>query len=195
MGLFEDAVIYATEKHNGQTRKIRPIPSIMHSLEVAHIISTMTDELEIMAAGVLHDVVEDTDGTIEEIKTRFGDRVAYLVQAETENKYKGEDKLLTWKKRKEESLAELKVLDDRAVEILWLGDKLSNMRSFAEGYRRQGEALWEAFHQKDAKMHYWYYQSIADIMAVHLSKTDAYQEYVSHINYIWKGDVHDATGI
>ena len=64
MNLLEEAIIYATVLHQGVRRKNSDIPYILHPLEVAQILSTMTDDQEIIAAGVLHDVVEDTDGTL-----------------------------------------------------------------------------------------------------------------------------------
>ena len=70
----------------------------------------MTDDMEIIAAGVLHDIVEDTDGTLDEIRKRFGDRVAMIVDSETENDYPGEDRSATWLKRKEQSLEKLRYI-------------------------------------------------------------------------------------
>lgn len=187
MGLFEEAVIYATQKHNGKVRKVTGIPAILHSMEVAHIISTITNNVEVMVAGLLHDVVEDTDGTLEEIREKFGDRVARLVDSETENRYEGMDKTLSWKTRKEESIKKLKALNDRDVEILWLADKLSNMRSLAGAYSEQGEALWQSFHQKDPQMHLWYYKSIAEVLEMHFNRTGAFKEFIKHINSIFPG--------
>ena len=187
MGQFEDAVIYASQKHNGAVRKITGTPAILHSMEVAHIISTITNDIDIMIAGLLHDVVEDTDGTLDEIREKFGDRVARLVDSETENKYEGEDKALSWKKRKEESIKKLKALNDRDVEILWLADKLSNIRSLAIDYSERGETIWQSFNQKDSKMHHWYYKTIAEVLEMHLNRTGAFKEYVKHVNSIWPG--------
>lgn len=187
MGQFEKAVVFATEKHNGAVRKVTGIPAILHSMEVAHIISTITNDIDIMIAGLLHDVVEDTDGTLEEIRELFGDRVAALVDSETENKYEGEDKALSWKKRKEESIKKLKALNDRNVEILWLADKLSNIRALDNNYSERGEAIWQSFNQKDSKMHHWYYRTIAEVLEMHLNRTGAFKEYVKHVNSIWPG--------
>ena len=87
MNIIEEAIIYATVMHQGKTRKFGGIPYILHPMEVAQILSTMTDDMEIIAAGILHDIVEDTDGTLAEIENRFGKRVAYLVSSESENEY------------------------------------------------------------------------------------------------------------
>lgn len=187
VGRFEEAVIYATKKHNGTVRKVTKIPTILHSMEVAHIISTITNDIDVMIAGLLHDVVEDTNGTLDEIRNLFGDKVAWLVDSETENKYEDEDKALSWKKRKEESIRRLERLNDRDVEVLWLADKLSNIRSLAINYSEKGEAIWQSFNQKDSKMHQWYYKTIAEVLEMHLNRTGAFKEYVKHVNSIWPG--------
>ena len=76
MNMLEEAVFYATIMHQGKVRKFGGRPFILHPMEVAQILSTMTDDMEVIAAGILHDVVEDTDGTLDEIEKRFGERVA-----------------------------------------------------------------------------------------------------------------------
>ena len=70
MNIVEEAIIYATIMHQGKVRKFKNRPFILHPLEVAEILSTMTDDEEIITAGILHDIVESTDGTLEEIEKR-----------------------------------------------------------------------------------------------------------------------------
>lgn len=187
MNVLERAIIYATEKHQGVYRKGRKVPYILHPLEVAQIISTMTDDIEIMTAGILHDVVEDTDGTIEEIEEKFGVRVAQLVATETENKYSDRPKEETWQQRKEESLVVLRNTNDIGVKMLWLGDKLANIRSLATGYTEKGEEVWQLFHMHDPEKHLWYYKSVAEALELDLNRTGAYKEFIQHINFIWPG--------
>lgn len=187
MNILEEAIVFATTFHQGKTRKMSGTPYILHPLEVAQIISTMTDDLEVISAGVLHDVVEDTDGTIEMIREKFGERVSALVESETENKYPGEDKSQSWMKRKEESLHVLKNSTDPGVKIMWLADKLSNIRSLAGGYSEKGEDVWNIFNQKDPAMHRWYYKSVAEAIEYELNRTGAYKEFIKHINFLWPG--------
>lgn len=187
MNLFEDAVLYATILHAGGTRKGTNTPYILHPLEVAQIISTITDDIEVITAGVLHDIVEDTNGTLEDIRGRFGDRVASIVDSETENKYTSMPKEKTWKKRKQESIRRMKGAQDIGVKILWLADKLANIRSIAQTYSERGDETWNIFHQRDPQMHRWYYQTIAEELELDLNKTGAFKEFVKHINFIWPG--------
>lgn len=187
MNMLEEAIIYATVLHQGKIRKFRNIPYILHPIEVAQILSTMTDDQEIITAGILHDIVEDTDGTLEEIKKRFGDRVAFLVSSESENKYPEEDPGDTWKRRKEEALLVLRNSRDIGVKMLWLADKLSNIRSLSGMYSEMGENVWNGLHQNDPQLQCWYYRSIAEIVELSLNKTGAFKEYIKHVNFIWPG--------
>ncbi len=187
MKKVEEAIIYATVMHQGKVRKFGNTPYILHPLEVAQILSTITDDEDIITAGILHDIVEDTDGTLKEIANRFGERVADLVDSESENKYPQEDRRTTWKRRKEESLLVLKNSEDPGVKMLWLADKLANVRSLAGLYSEQGEKMWEGLNESDPAEHLWYYSSIAEIVELSLNKTGAFKEYIKHINFIWPG--------
>ena len=80
--LVDKAIIFAVKAHEGVPRRGRDFPYIVHPLESLTIVATMTSEPELLAAAVLHDVVEDTDFTVEDIRAEFGDRVAELVDAE-----------------------------------------------------------------------------------------------------------------
>ena len=80
------AIEFAAMAHDGMVRKKDKTPYILHPLEAAVIVGSMTDDRDVISAAVLHDVVEDTDITIEEIEERFGSRVRALVESETEDK-------------------------------------------------------------------------------------------------------------
>lgn len=192
MDIFDRAICFAAEKHSGQTRKMSSAPYIIHPLEVASIVGTMTDDREILAASVLHDTVEDTDTTIEEINESFGKRVALLVLTETEDKREDKPPAETWELRKEETLLILENTKDIGVKMMWLGDKLSNIRSFRRGYEKVGHEVWQALNQKDPKKQAWYYFTIAKYLK-ELEEFDAYKEFVSHINYIFSDfqEVHN----
>lgn len=176
MTLFEQAVIFAAEKHAGMKRKLGDTPYILHPLEAALIVSTLTDDEEVLAAAVLHDIVEDTDVTLEELAERFTPRVAALVASETEDKRAGIPKSESWLIRKEASLAALRRADDPAVLFIWLGDKLSNLRSFRRAKLKLGDGMWKLFNQKDPGMHARYYRSILRALSG-LKETGAWKEY------------------
>lgn len=176
MELVSEAMEFAIEAHDGMRRKKQDIPFILHPMEVASIVSSLTNNQEVIAAAVLHDVVEDTPVTKEQIAERFGDRVAELVSAETENKRRDLPPEQTWRIRKEEAINYLKNTKDLEAKMLFLGDKLSNMRSFYMQWMKEGEAMWVGFHEKDPKQHAWYYHEVAEATR-EFEDTFAWKEY------------------
>lgn len=185
MDLFDEALCFAIEKHSGQVRKMSDSPYILHPLEAAAIVGTMTSDKETLAAAVLHDTVEDAGVSLEEIAEKFGKRVSLLVMTETENKREELPPDQTWMLRKKETLIMLSHTKDMSVKMMWLGDKLSNIRSFYRLYLRQGNEMWKNFNQKDPSMQAWYYMTIADCLK-ELAGYDAYREYVSLVNKIFE---------
>ena len=176
MELVSEAIAFAVKAHDGMRRKKSDAPYILHPMEAAIIVGTMTDDQNLIAAAVLHDVVEDAGITIEEMEEKFGQRVRQLVESETENKRADLPPSQTWRIRKEESLAVLKHTDDIAVLMVWLGDKLANMRAIYRDFKDEGVAMWQRFNQKDVNEQAWYYRTIAKLTE-ELSDTSAWIEY------------------
>lgn len=185
MDTVTHAVKFAADSFDGQRRKCSLQPAVLHGIEAGTIASTMTDDNEVIAAAILHDVLEDTPVTKEEMEIAFGTRITNLVLAETENKYRSLPAENTWRRRKEEAISNLKSTNDVCVRIIYLSDKLSNMRSLYNDMILQGDIIWQQFNQKDPKQHYWYYSQIAEIL-VDLNEYPAWQEYVRLINLVFK---------
>ena len=182
--LVSEAIVFSVKAHDGMRRRKSDAPYILHPMEVGAIIGTMTDKQEVIAAGVLHDVVEDAGITIEEIGEKFGARVMELVAAETENKREELPPEDTWRIRKEESLEKLKNTDDMDVLMMWIGDKLSNIRAIYRDFLVEGNALWNKFHQSDISVQAWYYRSIMKYTE-RLSDTLAWIEYKTLVEKIF----------
>lgn len=176
ISLMDRAIIFATRAHSGTYRKGTSIPYIVHPIEAAAIVSTITDDPDMIAAAVLHDVVEDTDATVDEIRLFFNERIANLVEAESENKRKNLPPQETWMIRKMETLEFLRNKADRDAKILALADKLSNMRAIHRDQNIVGDLLWERFNEKDKSKHGWMYRQVAEALS-ELSDTFAWQEY------------------
>lgn len=176
ISLMDRAIVFATRAHSGTYRKGTKIPYIVHPIEAAAIVSTMTDDPDMIAAAVLHDVVEDTDATLEEIRFFFNERIADLVEAESEDKRKDLPPQETWMIRKMETLEFLRNEADRDAKILALADKLSNMRAIHRDQKSIGDKLWERFNEKRKDKHGWMYRQVA-IALSELSDTLAWQEY------------------
>ena len=185
MELVSEAIAFAVKAHDGMRRKKSDAPYILHPMEAAVIVGTMTDDQNLIAAAVLHDVVEDADITLEEIEVKFGRRVRELVESETENKRKDLPPENTWRIRKEESLNELKNNEDVAVHMIWIGDKLSNMRSFYRLKKKEGASMWQSFNQKDQEQQFWYYRTIAELTAS-LENFSAWQEYKELVKIVFE---------
>ena len=176
---FDKAVIFATEAHKGTERRGKAYPYIIHPMEAASIVATITNDQEMLAAAVLHDTVEDTEVTIEQIREKFGERVAELVRHETAPM----DESLTWRERK---AIQIRQLADAPYDskVVALGDKLSNMRAIARDYAEQGDELWKLFHAKDPKDHEWHYRGLATALR-ELEDTFAYKEFEQLINQVF----------
>ena len=171
---FDKAVKFAVEAHQGTERRGKGYPYIIHPMEAASIVSTITNDQELLAAAILHDTVEDTEVTFEQIREQFGNRVAELVQHETAPS----DESLTWREKKTAQLNQLAnaPFDSKVVA---LGDKLSNMRGIAWDYRKVGDEVWKLFHAPNGKTDVeWYYRSLANALS-ELKETLAYQEFVN----------------
>ncbi len=187
MDTLGEAICFATKAFDGQVRKCEKYPAILHSFEAATIAQTVTNETDVVVAAVLHDTVEDTDVTIEEIKEIFGERVAKLVASETENKRHEKPSDETWQIRKQEAITLLENTDDLGVKAIFLGDKLSNLRSLYRSKLKFGEELWNQFHQNDPEMHKWYYTSVLRCLK-DFADSPAYNEYNELLNKIFGGN-------
>ena len=149
MQITGSAIRFAVAAHAGQTRKGSSAPYITHPIEVAIILAQMGAGNELIAAGLLHDTLEDTGTTAEELENAFGKHVLTLVQSDSETK------ALSWEERKQTTLNALQSAD-REEQMLVLADKLANMRSIAEDYAAVGDALWQRFN-RGYEQQKWYY--------------------------------------
>lgn len=184
MDIISKAMHFAIDAHKGERRKGDGEPLVLHAMEAASVVATLTKDETVIAAAVLHDTVEDSDVTLDIIRTEFGSRVAELVAAETENKRKDVPADISWKIRKEEAIEVLKNTNDTAVKMIFLGDKLSNMRSFYNLKQRLGNKMWERFNQKNSEEHHWYYRTIADNLK-DFADTLAFKEYDGLVSLVF----------
>ena len=181
--VLDRAIIFAVKAHSGTERRGKGYPYIVHPLEAVEIVATMTKDQELLAAAALHDTVEDTDVTIEQIRAEFGDRVAELVASESDEMPAGVSEEDSWHSRKQAAIDRL-AKASREAKMVALGDKLSNMRAIARDYAVQGDDLWNLFHAKDPKDHEWHYRGLAEALK-ELDGTFAYQEFLKLINQVF----------
>ncbi len=155
-----EAIKFAAIAHRDQLRKGTSIPYIIHPLMVAEILLEFgCTSPHLLIAAILHDTVEDTAFTAADIRKRFGEKVAEIVEALSEP-----DKTEAWENRKANTISRIK---DAPVEVLWVecADKLDNIRAIHHDYDLIGEKLWERFNRPQEQQK-WYYQSLAAALSL-----------------------------
>ncbi|WP_249226665.1 gamma-glutamylcyclotransferase family protein [Alicyclobacillus mengziensis] len=175
--IVERAVQVSARAHSGQTRKGSGTPYIVHPVSVAMILMRAGCDEEVVAAGLLHDTVEDTDLTLADVRVQFGERVAKLVAGASEP-----DKSQPWEARKRHTIAFLTQAPDD-VRVLVCADKLDNVRSIRQDAERLGEVVWSRFH-RGRKDQEWYYRSIVESLSV-ASEFPMLQELQDEVNLLF----------
>ena len=158
---FTDAFLYAAEKHATQTRKRTDVPYISHLMAVAALVLEAGGGEDEAVAALLHDVVEDCGGmpVLEEVRRRFGNRVADIVQGCTDAYTVPKPE---WKKRKLDYLDTLRASGDD-VRLVSAADKLHNVRTILADYRREGDRVWDRFSgRRDGTL--WYYRAVLEVL-------------------------------
>ena len=176
----EKANIFATKAHAGQFRKNTQDPYITHPVRVAKRLEGSGFSDELVAAGYLHDVVEDTSVTIEEIELHFGANVAELVSAHTEDKSK------SWVERKQQTINTVKTAN-KEVKYLIVADKLDNLLSVENSLHKQGDVTWNHFNAGYSEQK-WYNESIARHMFEDLQEDEIppyFDTYLKAVNRVF----------
>jgi (p)ppGpp synthase/HD superfamily hydrolase len=158
MDVIEKALQVASKYHEGQYRKNTDIPYIIHPVAVGMMLLKNGYSEEIVAAGILHDTVEDTSITLEDIKREFGENIAKLVEGSSEP-----DKSLSWKERKEHTITFLKTASED-IRAVVCADKLHNIRSILRDYQLVGEEVWDRFNAGKEQQK-WYYTNVVESLA------------------------------
>jgi (p)ppGpp synthase/HD superfamily hydrolase len=166
MSIVTQALLFATTHHQHQQRKGTKIPYMAHLLNVCKLLAENNCSDDVLAAALLHDVVEDTDVTIQEVETSFGLHIADIVRGATELdklEKKNSEKQSSWLERKEHTIHFLS--QDATIDQLLVSgaDKLDNLRSIVYDYTKIGDSIWTRFNASKEQQG-WYYSSIANIM-------------------------------
>lgn len=130
---IEQAIRAAAILHKNQLRKgSMPFPYVTHVVATAFTLLDYTRDEDVIIAALLHDTLEDTDYTLEELQEDFGGRVRELVEAVTEPKSTPEHKIL-WREKKEQYVRQLKKAPKEAL-LVAAADKIHNFRTVVEDY-------------------------------------------------------------
>ncbi|MCA1715485.1 MAG: HD domain-containing protein [Actinobacteria bacterium] len=159
---FEEALLYAARLHRDQTRKGTEVPYVTHLLAVAAIVGENDGTEDEVVAALLHDAPEDRGGKkrLEEIRARFGEEVAEIVDGCTDTY---EDPKPEWRPRKEAYIAQVAKASP-SVRLVSAADKLHNARSILTNLRAVGDELWGRFTGgKEGTL--WYYRALVEAYA------------------------------
>ena len=157
--LLQRAIDVAIETHMGQVRKGKQVPYVTHVLSVGLILARVTDDEEIIAAGILHDTVEDSEGpnqvTVEDLEIDFGKRVAAMVNDVTEPSFAQgygrarQNKKATWLQRKMAALNHIKDMQHDS-KLVKSADVLHNLTELVQDLEKDGDKVWERFNASKA---------------------------------------------
>ena len=178
------AITFAVDAHGDARRKGKERLYILHPIEVMTIVASLTEDEDVIAAAVLHDVVEDTDKGEAAIREAFGDRVAELVMTESEKKMRDIPSETSWELRKQATIDRLQTASHDA-KLICLGDKLANIREMSRDYDLLGDALWSRFNQKDKSKHAWYYWSVFRVLEKEFGDVAPIREYRELLEHVF----------
>jgi (p)ppGpp synthase/HD superfamily hydrolase len=159
---LDRALALAASAHRHQERKGSSVPYIMHPVHTAMILLKHGFPEEVVVAGVLHDVVEDTEVTLSQIEAEFGAEVARLVDAVSERKREEGGPLLPWRQRKSERIEHLREADHH-VAALKSADALHNVFAMVRDIEVHGPSAWQRFRGSQADQ-LWYYTTLAAVL-------------------------------
>lgn len=178
MDVIEKALHVASKAHENQYRKNTDIPYIIHPVAVGMMLMKAGYDEDIIAAGILHDTVEDTSLTLGEIELDFGVKIAGIVEGCSEP-----DKSLPWKDRKEHTIEFLRSASEE-VRVVACADKLHNIRSIIKDYVQSGETVWDRFNA-DKEKQKWYYTNVLESLG-HQSTFALLKELKTEVDRLFK---------
>lgn len=169
MEILDYAILFATKAHNGQKRKTDNVDMIFHPFTVGMILKDHNMNDNCVIAGILHDVVEDTKYTLEDIRSIFGDEVANIVNEVTEKK------ILPWEERKKEAIEKIKTasFEGKMVEC---ADKINNLETLYDLTNEKGKVVWEVFNRPYEKQK-WYYTQMYKAVIENAEDNKLFERY------------------
>lgn len=156
--MIHKSIMFAANAHRGQLRKGTNLPYIIHPMEVAQILSSVGASQDVVVAGILHDTLEDTSVTLDELVCYFGKYIAWLV-SECSNLHAG-----SWRTRKSYTVTKLAMTADSYVALILCADKLSNLRSIVYDTEIAGQKIWTRFSAPQEDV-IWYYEQLGKALS------------------------------
>lgn len=172
------AIEFASIAHKNQFRKGTNIPYISHPFAVGMMLQKENYAEEVVIGGILHDVIEDTAVTLEEISLLFGERVSTLVSGCTEK-----NKKWSWEERKRDAIQKVKTADKETCFII-CADKLHNLLSIQEDLKKNGAEVWSRFNRGREKQK-WYYESVMENLEEQIGEENIFKQLKTVINDVF----------
>lgn len=157
MNMIDQAIHFAARAHHNQYRKASNTPYIAHPFAVGMTLMKAGCSEEVIAAGILHDVVEDTEVSLRQLRVQFGRTVADIVEGCSEP-----DKSLSWEDRKQHTIDYIKTAP-LSVKLVVCADKLHNISSIQEEYKEHGAKIWRRFNRGKQQQSWYYHQVVSNL--------------------------------
>lgn len=175
---IEYSIYYATKAHKGQTRKMEDVDMIFHPFTVGMILQRNQCDEDIVTAGILHDVVEDTEKTFDDIEREFGKKVRDYVYDASEP-----DKSLPWRQRKEHTIETIKNAP-LGSKLIVACDKISNLQAALSNIEKYGEDIIT----KNFEEQKWYYTKVYESCIENVDKDHPiFRRYKDVLEEVFKG--------
>ena len=182
MTIIKKAVYFVAEKHDGKYRKGTHVPSFAHSVLVAFDVLKYSSDENLIAAAILHDVLEDCPRvTKKQLKKIFGDKVAKIV-SEVSLTEKRHIKNKIWKEKKIAYISKIKKASKESLVVV-AADKINNMTAYFESVRLYSPQKLSKFFGGTLGDYFWYYREILTILKSKIGSHKIVKEYEKILKY------------
>lgn len=179
MNKVEQAIYFATKAHMGQKRKTENIDMIFHPMTVGYMLKDNKMEDECIIAGLLHDVIEDTKYTGQDVINEFGIEAYNIIEEVSEDK-----SIKNWKERKIKAIEKIKnaSFNGKMVEC---ADKIHNLETLYDIYLKEGQKVWDNFNSTKEEQK-WYYTEMYNAVISGINTNDLIKRYEKILNKVFE---------
>ena len=175
--MINKAFLFALKAHENQFRK-NGNPYICHPFYVSMILAKNGASDNLIVAGLLHDTVEDTSTSYEDLRSEFNDEIADIVA------FDSEDKRLPWEQRKQMIIDALRDTKNKNYQMLICADKLSNITDIENDLNKEGEAVWNHFH-RGKEYQEKFYKDLVEVLKP-IGDLEMYKEFKERVERVFK---------
>ena len=162
---IQKAIKTASEKHAGQVRQGDGLPFIVHLFEVAWVLSNYSNDENVVAAGLIHSVVNNVDDySLVDIKNDFGELIMAMVFDVSEDKDAGSELKgqASWEERKTKYLRHMEAMSQESM-LICAADKIVNLMAISDSTKTVGKELWNKLGIEPNKL-FWFYGEVLKIL-------------------------------